>query len=227
MTRNGTSGNVAKYCADHWTPLTVRSYDYKLRFWKEFTAEKGLDPFDISQERILQMLIFMFEVKKKHVRTIRATFTVGRILCRAAGCPFSVQGDRQVRMLLQGMFKKRPDPIISKPCRIWDISQLLDYFCQILPNSKLTLRALGCKLACLLMMVSMRRCIDLTRLDIAFLNWLSPREARFQLTGPSKTFNYRTRKEHAELLQSFTVTALPITREVDKKLCPVRCLRHY
>ena len=90
----------------------------------------------------------MFENKKKHVRTIWSTFTVGRILCRAAGCPFSVQGDRQVRMLLQGMFKQQPDPIIPKPCRIWDISQLLDYFCQTLPNSQLALRALGCKLAC-------------------------------------------------------------------------------
>ena len=85
-----------------------------------------MDPFDITQERILQMLIFMFEVQKKHVRTIRSTFTVGRLLCRAAGCPFSVQEDRQVHMLLQGMFKQRLDPIIPKPQRIWDVYQVLE-----------------------------------------------------------------------------------------------------
>ena len=77
------------------------------------------------------------------------------------------------------------------------------------------------------MMVSMGRCIDLARLDVGSLTWLSPREARFHLTCPSKTYNYRTRKEHAEVLQFFTVAALPIEKEVDKKLCPVRCLRHY
>ena len=90
MIRNGISDNVAQYCSDHWTPLTIRCYEYKLRFWRNFAAAKGLDPFDITQEHILQMLIFMFEVQKKKVRTIRSTFTVGRLLCRAAGCPFSV-----------------------------------------------------------------------------------------------------------------------------------------
>ena len=40
MIRNGTSGNVAQYCSDHWTPLTLRSYDYKLRFWRDFTQQK-------------------------------------------------------------------------------------------------------------------------------------------------------------------------------------------
>ena len=77
------------------------------------------------------------------------------------------------------------------------------------------------------MMVSMRRCIDLTRLDVGSLTWLSPREARFQLTCPSKTYNHRTKKCHAEVLQFFTVAALPITNEIDKKVCPVRCLRSY
>ena len=105
MIRNGISDNVAHYCSDHWTPLTIRCYEYKLRFWREFAAAKCLHPFDITQEHILQMLIFMFEVQKKKVRTIRSTFTVGRLLCRAAGCPFSVQEVRQVHMLLQGMFK--------------------------------------------------------------------------------------------------------------------------
>ena len=33
MIRNGTSGNVAQYCSDHWTPLTLRSYDYKLKLY--------------------------------------------------------------------------------------------------------------------------------------------------------------------------------------------------
>ena len=77
------------------------------------------------------------------------------------------------------------------------------------------------------MMVSMRRCIDLTRLDVDSLTWLSPREARFQLTCPSKTYNHRTKKRHAEVLQFFTVAALPITNGSDKEVCPVRCLRSY
>ena len=106
------------------------------------------------------------------------------------------------------------------------MSQVLEYFSQCLSNS-LTLWALGCKLACLLMMVSMRWCIDLTRLDVGSLTWLSPREARFHLTCPSKTYNHRTKKRHAEVLQYFTVAALPITNEIDKKLCPVRCLCSY
>ena len=73
----------------------------------------------------------------------------------------------------------------------------------------------------------MRQCIDLTRLDVGSLTWLSPREARFHLTCLSKTYNYRTRKEHAELLQFFTVAVLAITKEVDKKICPVCCLCNY
>ena len=173
------------------------------------------------------MLIYMFEEKKKHVRTIRAFYAVGRVLCRAAGHPFTLQADRQVRMLLQGMFTKKPDPIIPKPQRIWDVSQVLDYFLEAPPNSLMSLRVLGCKLACLLMLVSMRRCIDLTRLDIGHLQWTSPREARFLLTSPSKTYNYRTRKHIAENLQFFIVTALLIEKDIDKKLCPIRCLRHY
>ena len=69
------------------------------------------------------------------------------------------------------------------------------------------------------MIVFMRQCIDLTRLDVGSLTWLSPREARFHLTCPSKTYNYRTRKEHAELLQFFTVAVLAITKEVHYVAC--------
>ena len=119
-------------------------------------------------------------------------------------------------MLLQGMFKQHPDPIIPKPRRIWDVSQVLEYFSQSLPNSQLALRALGCKLASLLMIVSMRRCIDLTRLDVGSLTWLSPREARFHLTCPSKTYNYRTRKEHAELLQFLQLQPYPLRKKLIK-----------
>ena len=112
MIRSGVSGNIAQYCADHWTLKTTISYHYKLRYWMQYNEIKKEDPYVLTKEKTLQFLIHLFKFRRQHVRSIKAAFTVMRVLCRAAACPFSKEDAKQVSMLLQGMFVQRPDPVL-------------------------------------------------------------------------------------------------------------------
>ena len=133
-------------------------------------------------------------------------------------------------MLLKGMFIKKPDPVHVQTDSIWDIGLLLDHFADGRLNSDLTLKELGGKLACLILLVSMRRKVDLVQLDTASLKWSADKATcRFLLKKPTKTYSIYTSRRHARNLQVLTLTSLPVDEENprDKKLCPVRCLKFY
>ena len=166
MIRSGVSGNIAQYCAGHWTLKTTISYHYKLRYWMQYNEVKNLDLYELTKEKTLQFLIHLFEVRQQHVRSIKAAFTVMRVLYRAAACSFSKEDAKQVGILLQGMFVKCLDPVLPRTQAVWDVSSVLDFFTKCLLNAKLSLRSLGTKLACLILLATMRHAIDLTRLDV-------------------------------------------------------------
>ena len=230
MVKNGMSGKVADYCSDHWHKATLVNYGYKLNHWLDFNKHINQGPLDISHQKVMDFLIYLFEERRKTVCTVKNTYPVMRILCRAGGCPITPVTHKQISMLLKGMFIKKPDPVHVKSDSIWDIGLLLDYFAGGRPNSQLTLKELGGKLACLILLVSMRRKVDLAQIDTASLKWSADKTTcRFLLKKPTKTYSIYTKKSHACNLQVLTLTSLPLDNEnpMDKELCPVRCLKFY
>ena len=230
MMKNGMSGKVADYCSDHWHKATLVNYGYKLNHWLDFNKHINQGPLEISHQKFMDFLIYLFEERHKTVCTVKNTYPVMRILCHAGGCPITPVVHQQISMLLKGMFIKKPDPVHVKSDSIWDIGLLLDYFAGGRPNSHLTLKDLGGKLACLILLVSMRRKVDLAQLDTGSLKWSADkRTCRFLLKKPTKTYSIYTKKSHAHNLQVLTLTSLPLDNEnpMDKELCPVRCLKFY
>ena len=148
----------------------------------------------------------------------------------SGGCPITPVAHKQISMLLKGMFIKKPDPVHVQTDSIWDIGLLLDYLEAGRLNSDLTLKDLEGKLACLILLVSMRRKVDLAQLDTASLKWSADKATcRFLLKKPTKTYSIYTSERHACNLQVLTLTSLPVDDENprDKRLCPVRCLKFY
>ena len=126
MMLNGMAGNVAHYCADNWQPNTLHNYNSKLRMWLKYNKHCGTDSFEINIKKVMDFLIQLFEVDRKTTSTIRSAYTVTRVIANAAGAPFSNADHKKVAMLIQGMFTRRPDPIITENDKIWDISVILE-----------------------------------------------------------------------------------------------------
>ena len=114
---------------------------------------------------------------------------------------------------------------------VWDISILLDFFSSWKSDKNLSLIRLGSKLACLIMLATMRRKIDLCQLDIKTLSWNADKTVcSFNLYLPTKTFNINTKPGRHQSLQVLTLQELKFDKfspVSDLKICPVRCLKEY
>ena len=90
---------------------------------------------------------------------------------------------------------------------------------------------LGAKLACLILLATMRCSIDLSQLDLTYLTWIPDKTGcTFYLPHPTKTYTTRTGKKTAKLLQNIELKELPFDKfspQSDLKMCPVQCLIEY
>ena len=231
MIRNGMSANSAQYCLDNWHATTIHTYQYKVFSWIKFCDISGLDPHVFSGEKVMEFLIFLFEPKGSTIKTIKSAYHVMRSLCNAAGCPVPRPYHKQINMLLNGMFKRRPGLVKAKKSDVWDISILLDFFSSWKSDNNLSLIRLGSKLACLIMLATMRRKIDLCQLDIKTLSWNADKTVcSFNLHLPTKTYNINTKPGRHQSLQVLTLQELKFDKFSplsDLKICPVQCLKEY
>ena len=63
--KNGMSGKVADYCSDHWHKATLVNYGYKLNHWLDFNKHISQGPLDISHQKVMDFLIYLFEERQK------------------------------------------------------------------------------------------------------------------------------------------------------------------
>ena len=231
MLNNGMSSHIAQYCTDNWRSNTIRNYQYKLFDWIDFNKHVDQDPYKFSGEKVMDFLVYLFESKSKSASSVRAAYLVTRSLCNAAGCQLTRSFHRQIVMLLNGMYSRRPG--VSKPRKdhIWDVSTVIDFLSKWDSNSKLSLLRLGAKLACLIMLTTMRRQIDLCQLDVKMISWNDQKSVcTFHLPTPTKTCNLRTKKFHAKNLQNLVLHEMRYDRfspRSDLNVCPIRCLKEY
>ena len=232
MMKNSMSSQTAKYCTDNWRANTVAHYQYKLFTWIEFNKSSSQDPYFFKGKKVMDYLIFLFEQKKKPMLSIKAAYYVMRSLCNAAGNPISCAIHKQVIMLLNGMFQRRPPaPRRVTNDTVWDITLLLEFFEKLQCDRKLSLLHLGSKLACLILLASMHRRIDLVQLDIGSLSWnVNRTRCVFHLSKPTKTYNMNTASSRVEDLQTLSLREISFNSSSlasDLKICPVRCLKEY
>ena len=231
MLKNGCSANIANYCADNWRENTSQHYWYRLKAWIDYNNERGLDKYIFTGDKVKDLLVYLFEVKEKTITSIRATYIVCRFLSNAAGSPITLKDHKQITMMMNGMFSKRPGIAKPKTNHVWDISVLLDYFAKGKRNKDLSLKDLGAKLCCLILLATMRRRIDLSQLDIKNLSWSNNKsECIFHLPRPTKSCSIHTTNNRMEDLQNLKLVQIPFTQfssPSDLKMCPVRCLKEY
>ena len=112
-----------------------------------------------------------------------------------------------------------------------DISIVLDFFSTWKSDKNLSLIRLGSKLACLIMLATMRRKIDLCQLDIKSLSWNVERTVcTYDLSLPTKSYNINTKPDRREAIQVLTLKELKFDKfspPSDLKICPVHCLKEY
>ena len=134
-------------------------------------------------------------------------------------------------MLLNGMFLHHPLPRRLTNDTVWDISLLLKFFGRWQSHRKLSLLRLGSKLACLILLASMHRRIDLVQLDIGSLTWNTNKSmCMFYLSSPTKTYNVHTTQACVADLQMLVLKEIRFDSSSpasDLKICPVRCLKEY
>ena len=138
---------------------------------------------------------------------------------------------KQITMPLNGMFKRCPGLVKAKKSDVWDISILLDFFSSWKSDKNLSLIRLGSKLACLIMLATMCRKIDLCQLDIKTLSWNADKSVcSFNLYLPTKTYNINTKPGRHESLQVLMLQELKLDKfspPSDLKICPVWYLKEY
>ena len=189
MRKQGIFEKVAFYCADNWCPSTMNAYKYRLRSWFQFNEHDNSDVYVIDSHKVKNFLIYLFETQGRPITYIRSAYIVARALLHAAGQPFTQADHRHIQMMLNSMFTKRPTQVKAQKDRVWDVSVLLDYFTRDRINRDLSLRDLGGKHACLILLATMRHSIDLTQLDLAHLSWFPNKSGCiFYLPHPTKTY---------------------------------------
>ena len=231
MLKNGMSSHVAQYCTDNWRSKTMINYAYKLFDWMDFNKHVNQDPYKFSGEKVMNFLVYLFETKNKSPGSVRSAYLVTRSLCNAAGCKLSRIFHRRIVMLLNGMYTRRP--CIPKPRKdqIWDVSAMIDFLSKWDSNSKLSLLRLGTKLACLIMLTTMRRRVDLCQLDVKMLFWNDKKTVcTFHLPAPTKTCNLKTKRSQVKNLQNVVIHEMKYDKfspKSDLNVCPIRCLKEY
>ena len=170
MLKNGMSTHIAQYCTDNWRSNTIRNYQYKLFDWMDFNKHVNQDPYKFSGKKVMDFLVYLFESKNKSASSVRAAYLVTRSLCNAAGCQLTRSFHKQIVMLLNGMYSRRPGVPRPRKDHIWDVSIVLDFLGKWQTDQKLSLLRLGAKLACLIMLTTMHRRIDLCQLDVKMIS---------------------------------------------------------
>ena len=225
------SPHIAKYCTDNWKSNTIRNYAYNLFDWIDFNKHVDQDPYKFLGKKVMDFLVYLFESKNKTASSVRAAYLVTRSLCNAAGCQLSWPFHKQIVMLLNGMYSRRPTVPKPRKDHIWDVSMVLDFLSKWDSNSKLSLLRLGAKLASLIMLTTMHRRIDLCQLDVKMISWNDQKTVcTFHLPVPTKTCNLKTNKSHARNIQSLVLHEMRYDRfspRSDLNLCPIHCLKEY
>ena len=232
MSKNGFSEPVSKYCSDHWRDSTARRYRYVMNPWFRYHSDNVDNIYNFSPGKCIDYLVYLFEKEKKTISCINAAFKTIKSLCTAVGKPFSRQEVALAKMVIQGMFLSVPVMSRIKPrqSKIWDVQILFDFFENGPLNKDMPIRDLSGKLACMIMLATIKRAITLTALDLNQMTWSDQKTiAKFILTKLDKIINAFTSPRNKEQLDAVFLKQLPVpdNKISEKKLCPVRCLKVY
>ena len=191
------------------------------------TLDTNKDPYIITANLVAEFLIYLFEVRKKSFKIIKANKLVMCSILSIIHKSLTRGENKCLDMILQSILFATPPPIKNKP-PIWDLTTLLDHFKRLKSDKNLNLLKLGAKLACLIRLATSRHNCDLTHLDLRSMVWSTDKsQVKFILNSPNKVASAKTSIATYEILQTLHLTQLPIDNRQEEKICPVRCLRTY
>ena len=137
-----------------------------VRHWSYFCKMKKVNKYNMTLNKCLDFFEFLtteVDTPLKCLPPLRSFVTVCNKL---AGTPFSESDTEILKKSLNAVLNKNPSKAIPAPI-CWDVNIMLDYLSKLPPNRNLDIKALGGKLAILMLLSTMCRISEVTQLRIS------------------------------------------------------------
>ena len=221
--RSGVSGDTANLLLASWRSLTDRVYQSAWNTWCDWCATRQIASLDVLSE-VLDFLTSQF-------RRARLYHTLGLYRSAMSMTLPPIDGvvvgpHPLVSHILPGASHSRP----SQPCygRMWNVQAVLDWF-RNMSFTHESLKELTLRLTMLLALTGARRCSELQKLDVRFMDIIVntasfgiPTFTQNQRVGdPAKQFVFPACPQHPPLC----VGALRQYSARTEREFPARCRR--
>lgn len=194
-----------------WKPSTLKQYNVYLTKWLTFCQSAGKDPLIRDMLSGLEFLRRLFNKEKLSHSAINSARSA--LSCIFDKPPFGE--DPLVTRFMKGVYNARPS--LPRYKETWDVSVVLKFLEKWSPGRFLSRKQLSFKLATLLTLVSGQRIQTIHALNIDNMH----------ISNESVTFTLDTLiKQSSVRNTSGREIVIPIY-EVNKKICPVLCLKQY
>ena len=172
-------------------------------------------------DHCLEFLLFLQSHLKLSIKAVQNAHSFLSICHKLAGRPFMISEQELLGKCLNGLLNKNPQQITRAPV-CWDVETMIQYLCQLPPNNKITLQALGGKAALLILLSTMCRSGEVAQLRLSGIaTGVNAAFVTFHLKELTKNFNIDS--IHKAGLQKLTIRKLPS----NPSICPVTTLIDY
>ena len=150
----GFSAVTASIICNSWRGSTKLQYGTYLKKWLHFCRQRQVDFMQVSVQIILEFLTELFKAGLGYSGISSAKAVVMNFVVLTANLDLE-KHNFVLNKFMRGVFALKP--ALPRYSVTWDVSRVLDYLKTQSPAEALTLRALTCKLATLLLLLTGQR----------------------------------------------------------------------